>query len=341
MARIIFGVGTSHGPMLSIASQYWPDRVLADRANPQHFFNGKTYTFDEMAELRSAEGLAAQSSAEVREQRYLRCQAAIRELGDLYERAGADVAVVVGNDQMEVFTPEHVPAFAVFWGPYVEGIPRTPEFLAKLGPGIARAELDRTPAVYTQYPCVAELGRHVIERATAEGFDVAQMTKLPSGEIGSCAVPHAYGFVYRRVMRDRVAPQVPVFVNTFYPPNQPTARRCWEFGRMLARAVSAWSEKSGADSRTVAFVASGGMTHFVVNEGFDHRVMEAMRAGDAETLCSLPEAMFQSGTSEIKNWIVVAGAMAEAGLRMRVVDYVACYRSEAGTGSGMGFAVWE
>jgi OH-DDVA oxygenase len=327
--------------MLSIASEYWPDRVLADRANPQHFYNGKTYTFDQMAALRQDEKLAEQSSPEVREQRYQRCQLAIKALGDRYASAAPDVAVVVGNDQMEIFTSEHVPAFAVFWGPFVEGIPRTPEFLAKLGPGIARAELDRTPAVYTQYPCVQELGRHAIETATKEGFDVAQMTKLPSGEIGSCAVPHAYGFVYRRVMRDRVTPQVPVFVNTFYPPNQPTAKRCWEFGRMLARAVGSWSEKAWGDDKRIAFVASGGMTHFVVNEGFDHRVMEAMRTGDASVLCGLPEEMFQSGTSEIKNWIVVAGAMAEAGLKMDVVDYVPCYRSEAGTGSGMGFAVWS
>jgi 3-O-methylgallate 3,4-dioxygenase len=50
--------------------------------------------------------------------------------------------------------------------------------------------------------------------------------------------------------------------------------------------------------------------------------------------------MFQAGTSEIKNWIVVAGVMAEAGLKMSLVDYVPCYRSEAGTGSAMGFARW-
>ena len=54
-----------------------------------------------------------------------------------------------------------------------------------------------------------------------DGFDVAQLTKLPTGEIGSNAVPHAYGFVYRRIMRDKVPMQVPVLVNTFYPPNQP------------------------------------------------------------------------------------------------------------------------
>ncbi len=45
-----------------------------------------------------------------------------------------DVAVVVGNDQMEVFTAEHIPAFAIFWGDYVEGIPRTPGVSGEAGP---------------------------------------------------------------------------------------------------------------------------------------------------------------------------------------------------------------
>ena len=225
MARIVLGLATSHGPMLSIPAENWADRVLADRANPQHFYNGKTYTFEEMAALRKSENLTAQITPEVCAERHARCQRAIRQLGDLYEESKADIAVVIGNDQMEVFTNEHVPAFAVFWGAYVEGIPRTPEFLAKLQPGIARAELDRTPSVYTQYPCLPDLGRHVIETAMAENFDVSQMTRLSTGEIGSNAVPHAYGFVYRRVMRDRVLTQEPVFVNTIYPPNQPKAAR--------------------------------------------------------------------------------------------------------------------
>ena len=158
---------------------------------------------------------------------------------------------------MEVFTNEHVPAFAVFWGPYVEGIPRTPEFLAKLQPGIARAELDRTPSVYTRYPCSPDLGRHVIETAIAESFDVSQMTRLSTGEIGSNAAPHAYGFVYRRVMRDHVVPHVPIFVNTFYPPNQPGAGRCCDFGRMLARAVASWP-----GDQKVVVIASGGSHAF-------------------------------------------------------------------------------
>jgi 3-O-methylgallate 3,4-dioxygenase len=336
MARIVLALGTSHGPMLSVPSQYWKDRVPADRANPKHYYRGKTYTFDELTALRSGENLAAQITPEVCEQRHARCQSAIRQLGDLYFQVKPDVTVLVGNDQMEVFTAAHVPSFAVFWGPYVEGIPRTPEFLAKLPPGVARAELDRTPSEYTQYPCAPELGRHLIESAMNQGFDVAQMTKLPEGEIGSNAAPHAYGFVYRRVLRDQVGPHVPVFVNTFYPPNQPRAARCFEFGRALARAIAAWRQDAA-----VMAIASGGMTHFVVDEEFDREVIDAIRRSDENALAAIPENMFQAGTSEIKNWITVAGMMAEAGLKMHLVDYVPCYRSEAASGSGLGFAYWQ
>ncbi len=334
MARITFGLATSHGPMLSIAPEYWQDRVSFDR-QARHFYQGKTYSFDEMVALRKDERLAEQITPEVSRERYDRCQNAIRQLADFFEQHRPDMAVVVGNDQMEIFTSEHIPAFAVFWGDHVEGHPRSPEFLAKLNPAVARAEADRTPPVHTDYPCSPELGKHVIERVMGSGFDVAQMTKLPTGEIGSNAVPHAYGFVYRRIMRDKVPVQVPVFVNTFYPPNQPSAARCYQFGQALARAVLSCPQEI-----KVAFVGSGGMTHFVLDEALDHELLDAMQKGDVAKLASVPENLFQAGTSEIKNWIVVAGAMAEAGLKMSLVDYVPCYRSEAGTGSAMGFARW-
>jgi 3-O-methylgallate 3,4-dioxygenase len=322
--------------MLSVPWENWTDRVPADRANPRHFYQGKTYTFDEMAKLHRGRNLSDLLTPEVFAERHGRCQKAIRELGDIFVESKPDAAVVVGNDQMEIFTSDHVPALAVFRGQYVEGIPRTPEFLASLPPGVAQAELDRTPSVYTQYPTLPELGSHIIRKAIADDFDVAQLTKLPTGAIGSNAAPHAYGFVYRRLMRDKVLPHVPVFVNTFYPPNQPPAARCFEFGRALGRAVKSWPE-----DLNVCVIASGGMTHFVLDESFDRKVLDAMRSGDTTTLTNLPEEMFQSGTSEIKNWIVAAGIMAEAGLTMRLIDYVPCYRSEAGTGSAMGFAQWQ
>jgi 3-O-methylgallate 3,4-dioxygenase len=321
MARITFGLATSHGPMLSIAPEYWQDRVSFDRENKQHFYKGKTYTFDQMVSLHRDAKLADQITPEISLERYRRCQNAIKQLADYFDQNRPDIAVVVGNDQMEIFTDQHVPAFAVFWGPYVEGHPRSAEFLAKLN---------------TEYPCSPDLGRHVIQSVITQGFDVSQLTKLPTGAIGSNAVPHAYGFVYRRIMRDKVPVQVPVLVNTFYPPNQPPAGRCYEFGRALARAIAS----ATPEDTKIAFIASGGMTHFVLDEDFDRELLDAMQKGDAARLAAIPENMFQAGTSEIKNWIVVAGAMAEAGLTMDLVDYVPCYRSEAGTGSAMGFARW-
>ncbi|HEY7391097.1 MAG TPA: hypothetical protein VH640_21445 [Bryobacteraceae bacterium] len=335
MGRIRFGLATSHGPMLSIPPEYWVDRVSADRENPRHFFKGKTYTFDQMVGLRRNEQLAAQITSEVSQARHERCQNAIRRLAEFFDEHRPDVAVVVGNDQMEVFTGDHVPALAIFWGDYVEGHPRTPEFLAKLNRGVARAEADRTPPVYTQYPCLPALGKHMIESVIAEGFDVAQLRRLPVGEIGVNSAPHAYGFVYRRIMRDKVVPHVPVFVNTFYPPNQPPVARCFAFGRALARAIASWP-----DDWSVAVIASGGLTHFVVDEELDTCILDGIKKGDVAALSRIPESMFQSGTSEIKNWIAAAGTMAEAGLSMNLLDYVPCYRSEAGTGSAMGFAQW-
>jgi hypothetical protein len=322
--------------MLSIPPEYWKDRVSADRENPKHFFKGKVYNFDQMIELQKNGNLGEQIASEVCRERHWRCQKAIGSLADFFEEHRPDAAVVVGNDQMEIFTDEHVPAFAVFWGKYVEGHPRSAEFLAKLNPGVARAEADRTPPVYTEYPCLPALGKHIIESAVAEGFDISQITKYPSGVIGSNAAPHAYGFVYRRVMRDRVVPHVPVFVNTFYPPNQPPARRCYDFGRALARSIVSWPE-----DLNVAMIASGGLTHFVVDEEFDREVLGALQRNDETALSRFSENLFQSGTSEIKNWIAVAGAMAETGLTMKLLDYVPCYRSEAGTGSAMGFALWD
>jgi 3-O-methylgallate 3,4-dioxygenase len=57
-------------------------------------------------------------------------------------------------------------------------------------------------------------------------------------------------------------------------------------------------------------------------------------------VAALDEGIFQDGTSEIKNWVPLAGAMAELGFEPTVVDYVPCYRSEAGTGNAMGFVHW-
>ncbi|HVN28723.1 MAG TPA: hypothetical protein VMT64_09575, partial [Candidatus Binataceae bacterium] len=91
-------------------------------------------------------------------------------------------------------------------------------------------------------------------------------------------------------------------------------------------------------NRRIAVVASGGLSHFVTNEPLDHRIIEALKTGDATDLCRLPAKLLKSGSSEIRNWIAVAGIIGDA--KAKWIEYVPVYRTPAGTGIGLAFARW-
>lgn len=333
MAQIVVGLGTSHGPMLSTPPDQWGQRVAADRANPRHYYKGRTYTFDALKALRAGEHLERHIAPDVWHARHAACRAAIDALAEVFAAAKPDIAVIVGNDQMEMFTDAIVPAFAVYWGETMENRWPSAADMARWEPGIEIAQRGRIPPDGATYAGVPALGRHLIERAIADGFDVASVKRLRDGLV---TMPHAYGFVYRQIMKDRVVPNVPVALNAFYPPNQPTVRRCYDFGKSLVAAIRSWD----SDAR-VALIASGGLSHFVIDEETDQTFLTALRTHAFDRIADLGETIFQSGTSELKNWVPVAGAMADLGLKMTVVDYQPCYRSEAGTGNAMGFVYWK
>ncbi len=245
------------------------------------------------------------------------------------------MVVIIGDDQEEVFLDDNMPALSIYWGETLENGPLPAEFLANRAPGLNIADWAYYPPEPVLVPCEPKLGLHLIESLIRDDFDVSHTRQLPAGRAGNHPVPHAYGFVYRRLMHDKAIPNVPVFINTFYPPNQPTLPRCYAFGEALGRAIASWD----ADKR-VAVIASGGLSHFVIEEDLDQQVLAALKENDRDRLLGLPVDHFESGTSEIRNWIALAGALAATDLRMRLVDYVPCYRSVAGTGNAMGFAEW-
>ena len=98
--------------------------------------------------------------------------------------------------------------------------------------------------------------------------------------------------------------------------------------------VEAWPTR-----QRVAIVASGGLSHFFVDEDLDRYVLELLAKKDGDALVALPTGKLESGNSEIRNWIAAAGALEH--LNMQLVDYVPSYRSEAGSGVGMAFAFWQ
>lgn len=336
MAKIVLGVGTSHGPMLSTPWQEWGQRVQADKRNDELWFKGEHYTFDELAEIRRDEHLEKELTPEKFEARHTACQKAIDVVADVVAKVKPDVAVIIGDDQKELLLEDNMPALAVYWGDKFLNASVTEEQLAKMPPGIAVANWGHSPPQDQEVQGEPSLARHIIDTALADDFDVSHMNSLPAGRYDNHGIPHAYGFIYRRIMHDDVIPNVPVFINTFYPPNQPTLKRSYKFGKAIGNAIRSWDS-----DKTVAVFASGGLTHFVVEEDLDDLVLNAFQEKDDDALTNLPVERFNSGTSEIRNWIALAGALAEDDLTMKLIDFVPCYRSIAGTGNAMGFAYWN
>ena len=337
MAEIFFGFGSSHGPLLSSAPEQWDFRTAADRENPAHPYRGRTYSFDQLVALRKAENFAVeQNLIEVRRERHARNQQQLDRLADRVAAAAPDVIVLVGDDQHEWFQPGLQPSLAVFHGKEVLNTAFDEAEAKTVSPGRASVMQARHPPQDQYYPAQSELAATIIAQAVEDEFDVATLAHAPANGGKPICIGHAVQFVYRRILRDRPVPLVPIFLNTYYPPNQPTPKRCFDFGRSIGRAIARWNSP-----KRVAICASGGLSHFVIDEAFDRRILEALLANDANALCAEPDAMFQSGSSEIKNWITAAGILSETKLRMRLLDYVPCYRSEAGTGNAMAFATWE
>jgi OH-DDVA oxygenase len=337
VAEITLGMWTTHGPTLSTTPEEWLLRLPADHARKNHPFRGKTYDFAGLIALRAEERMGLRCTLEERTRRSAACRVAIDKMADQFAASKPDVAVIFGNDQDELFLDDIIPAIAVFDGPVIWNEPASTDQASKMPPGIHAAESGHNPPVRTEYPGHPQLARRIIEQAIADEFDVARSARLPENPgHWSSGIGHAFGFVYRQIMRDQVIPNVPLISNTFFPPNQPTARRCFEFGRSVGRAIRSWESNA-----KVAVIGSGGMSHFVIDEDFDRMIFDALARRDEKTLCSIGEAWFQAGTSELKNWIAAAGVLFETDLQGGVVDYQPCYRSEAGTGTANGFVYWS
>ncbi len=247
-----------------------------------------------------------------------------------------DIAIIMGNDQRELFLDDVTPAITVYTGETIWDQPADPQQAARMPPGIHEAEPGHSPPERREYPAFAELANHIARSIVPEGFDIAISKRLPEPpDHWSSGAPHSLGFIYRQIMRDRVVPHVPIIINTFFPPNQPTARRCFELGQAVGRALAAWP----GDERVAVF-GSGGMSHFTIDEAFDRMFMDALANRDAETLCAIEDKHLQAGTSELKTWIAAAGLLFGTGLEGGIVGYEPCYRSEAGTGTANGFVAW-
>ena len=341
MAEIVFGVGTSHSPLLAMKPEEWQLRAQDDRKNHNHPFRGGVYNFGELVALRQDENLDAEIKLDVIQSRDAINQRQLDTLGEKIAEANLDVLVIFGDDQREILLSDNNPAFMIFNGDRVPFKRTSDERVAAMTEAIRRANWARIPDKDMDLQGAPDLANHVVKSVVTEGFDVSVSDYIADKPKAEHGIGHAFGFYYHRLLDDlRKTPKMatlPIFLNTFFPPNQPTAGRCLAFGKAVGAAIRSY----GDDDARIGIAASGGFSHFVIDEELDRRLLTAIQTGDEDTLTTEPESHYQSGTSEIKNWIAAMGALQGTGLEFELLDYVPCYRSEAGTGNAMAFAVWN
>jgi 3-O-methylgallate 3,4-dioxygenase len=321
MAKLVAAFGSSHSPALNSPAQDMAGHARRDAQYQDHLDKeGNRVSFEALSHRNDL-------SAEMEKiaQRVADCDAHIKRLAKAIADARLHALIVVGDDQKEQYLEDNLPAFLVYCGrTIVNGVgdlpAGAPEYWKR-----ARSQYHE-PDAPREYPVAAALGRQLVEFLVENEFDISIASHLsrPRGE------GHAFGFVHRRLLGANPVPVLPLVVNTYYPPNQPRPRRCYHLGRAVKAAIESFS---GADR--IGVLASGGLSHFTIDEDLDRGVLNAIRAGDGEALASIPPAKLNSGNSEIRNWIVVAGAA--AGLKTAWQAYEPLYRTPAGTGCGMAF----
>ena len=351
MAKITFGLGTSHSPMISLPVEIW--QVYAETAGQSDRAvlcvppTGEVMTYEELLE-RADPAIGKSLTAQKFQTQWEACQRGVDTLSQALREAAPDVAVMVTNDQNELFFDDNYPMFSVYYGDTIKLLPRK---VSENASATAKASAWGYGDAEMDVPVASDLALHCIESLRDQDFDISTSRYLNEeygGSIGPMGyahnrvvtknrpygVSHGFGFIIGRIMHNAPIPIVPISQNTCYPPNQPTPRRSYLFGQALRKAIESW----GSDKK-VAVMASGGLSHSVVDEEQDRGILKALAERDSDYLCSLPRHRMNAGTSESQNWITCAGAMEH--LTFKTEEYVPAYRTPAGTGGGWAFGVWS
>jgi hypothetical protein len=341
MAEIVLGLASAHTPQLHTLAKDWHIRADRDRTNGiELWYKGIKYLYDDLLIAREKDGYEPTIlDLDEATARLEGCFNAIDQLAEIYDKVNPDIAIICGNDQHEMYMEEIQPAFTIIGAETIENMPRTDDQKTRLPPGIEISDHGHLPDDYMSFKGVPDLARLMAETTTRHDFDPTYCNAVPTPNPERnmlSGMPHAFGFIYRNIMHDNPIPHVPLVINSFFPPNRPSAKRCYEFGQAIGEAITNWKE----DARVVA-IASGGLSHFVIDEEFDMQFLKALENNDYDEIFALEDSWFRAGTSENKNWLMTAGILSHSDLAMRKTHYETLPRTEGGTGSTCGFAVWD
>ncbi|HYB10293.1 MAG TPA: hypothetical protein VEJ16_11535 [Alphaproteobacteria bacterium] len=191
-----------------------------------------------------------------------------------------DVWIVCANDHANQFFLQCVPPFTLHVGGEVRGHFAGRDF---------------------RYRVASSLSLALLRRLQEEGFDPAFTS--------TAEIDYAFGIPMTFLgIQSEV---IPLYVNAYVPP-QPSMERCYQFGRAVARALSALG-------KSAVIVASGGMSHFPGTERygspdveFDRALFTRLEEGNLRALLALDERTLDDhGNVELRSWAIAAGMLGE------------------------------
>jgi aromatic ring-opening dioxygenase LigB subunit len=298
MAKLVGCVAMSHAPQLMLDPDRW------------HLLN--TRESEQLPEKPHLE----RETHEVKWAKWNGCMAAIEKLREKINASNPDVLIVVGDDQHENLIDDNMPPFTIYMGEEAEA-------------SVSLRYLKQPKSENrTRYRIEANMAEALVHGLMDAGFDpsYSKQTRYEGG------LGHAFARVLKFLIPEPKCRVIPVMVNTYYPP-APSAKRCLQFGQALASIVRQYSSQ-----HRVVLVASGGLSHTKIDEDLDRRFIRALETNETPYMSTMPSTVFREGTSEILNWIVIAGAANQKGT---MVDYLPLYRTRTGVGCAMGFAYWD
>lgn len=298
MANLVGCVAMSHAPQLMLDPSNW--HLLQNR---------QAENLPDKPELES-------ETDEIKWTKWRACMSAIEQLRQRLDALRPDVLIVVGDDQHENLIDDNMPPFTIFIGNQAEA-------------SVSLRYLNQVKSENrTRYDIDAKMAEALVMGLMDRGFDPSYSKKTRyDGGLG-----HAFARVLKFLKPKADCRVIPVMVNTYYPP-APSAKRCLNFGQTLASLI-----RNYPGNDRVVLAASGGLSHTKIDQALDDKFLAALKTNDTNYMSAMPSSLFREGTSEILNWIAVAGAADRPG---KVVEYAPLYRTKTGVGCAMGFAYWD
>lgn len=217
-----------------------------------------------------------------------RCFAAFAKIRDEIADLKPDAIVLIGTDHFNTFSTEAMPQWCVGRSPSHSGW------------------ADNLPMY--EVAGDASLAEEILESVLEHGFEPAFSDSM--------RLDHSFFGPLHFLTPDLNVPVVPIFQNTLVYPLV-TLRRAYEFGAAIARAIA-----TNPTSKHVVIVGSGGLSHWIggpqhgrLSPDFDRKFLERFTANDVDWLTGLTdeiETLAGNGGQEIRNWLTIRGALADA-----------------------------